>query len=76
MKECMTSNCVFEPMDLDCLILNPAFINKRPARRVYKKQVPTSYRRESKREERAGDDGAILKFVVAAVAVFALALFI
>lgn len=76
MKQGMTSNCVYEPMDLDCLILNPAFINRRPASGVYKKQMPSSCRRTDKKEEKNGDDSAIMKFVVAAVAVFALALFI
>ncbi len=76
MKEYTSKECVFHPMDLDCLILNPAFINKRPAGGVYKKQVPAAYKRVAKRDKSTSDDGAILKFAIAAVAVFALALFI
>lgn len=75
MKEYKSSEYGLYSMDLDCLILNPAFINRGSKNNIGKRQMLTSGKRTTKGQRKA-DESTILKFVAAAVAVFTVALFI
>lgn len=76
MKEYIKQEYVFPSMDLDCLILNPAFINKKVRGSKRKVTLPEALERPRSEKRSVSDEGAILKVVAAAAVIFAVALFI
>lgn len=76
MKEYSKQEYVFPSMDLDCLILNPAFINKKVRGSKRKAVLSEVSERTRSRKRLVNDEGAILKVVAAAAVIFAVALFI
>lgn len=76
MKEYSKQEYVFPSMDLDCLILNPAFVNKTARGSKRKAALSEASQRTRSRNGSVNDEGAILKVVAAAAVIFAVALFI
>lgn len=76
MKEYTKQEYVFPSMDLDCLILNPAFINKKVRGSKRKTALSEISGRSQSGKRSVNDEGAILKVVAAAAVIFAVALFI